>query len=336
MIEMHWRRSKSLFVVALIGIFGLTGCHKSAMPNETSTPASVAATGDLYLAASADYQNGEKDKAAGELVTATRQNPDAVMPRQLLARIYLEKNDYSRAAEQLLALTKLDPYTESNFYELGYCQQLLNQLPQAAANYQQAMMLDPKDAKAATNLGVVYLSLNQIDDAVKSLDIATQLDDKSWYAWASYGIALDAHGRARDAEQAFRRSLELDASQTSTIYNLGSNLLSQGRAAEAVPVLQELVKRDDSFRSHKKLAEALVASNDLAGATAEYRKMVQLDPRNYQLINALASALIERYEKEAEFDDNKKTEAVNLWRQSLAIAPNQDDVKALLQKWAGK
>jgi Flp pilus assembly protein TadD len=336
MIEMYRQRLKSWIVVAFAGTLGLTGCHKAAMPNATTAPVPAVAAGDLYLAGAADYQNGDKDKAVDELVISVHQNPDAVMPRQLLAKIYLEKNDYAKAADQFQALTKLDPYTEPNFYQLGYCQQLLNQLSQAVISYQQALQLDPRDAKAATNLGVVYLSLNRIDDAVKSLDVATQLDDKSWYAWASFGIALDAHGQARDAEQAFRRSLELDVSQTSTIYNLGSNLLSQGRASEAVPVLQELVKHDDSIRSHKKLAEAFVASHDLAGATAEYRKLVQLDPRNYQMINALAFVLIDRYEKEAEFDDNKKTEAVSLWRQSLALSPNQEDVKALLKKWGGK
>jgi Flp pilus assembly protein TadD len=198
------------------------------------------------------------------------------------------------------------------------------------------MALDPKDAKAATNLGVVYLSRNQIEDALKTLELATHLDDKSWYAWASYGIALDAHGQASDAEQAFRRSLEFDPSQSSTIYNLGSNLLSQGHASDAVPVLQELVKHDDSIRAHRKLAEALLAGNDLAGATAEYLRLVELEPGNYQIKNALAALLINRYEKEAEFDDNKKTEAINLWRQSLAISPNQSDIKALLKKWAGK
>jgi superkiller protein 3 len=269
------------------------------------------------------------------LTAAVAADPTAIMPRQLLGQIYLDRKEYNRAAAQFDKLTTLDPYTEENFYQLGYCQQLLGQLPKAIASYKQALALDDKDAKAATNLGVVYLSLNKPHDAAKLLDQATKADDRSWYAWASYGIALDSLNKYSDGEEAYRRSLELDPSQTSTMYNLAGNLMEQHRAAEAAPVLAELLKHGDTAPLHKKYADALAFDNPTLAA-AEYRKTLQIDPKYLPAINSLASLLIQQYEKEMEFDENKKTSAIELWRKSLAISPNQPDITAALKKWTGK
>ncbi len=308
------------------------GCHTSG--NSFSGSADGGGEGiETYIAGARALDDGDTDKATHELSDAAHKNPNLIMPHVLLGHIYLDKADYGSAEVQYQTLARLDPYTESNFYNLGLSQQFLDKLKESAANYLRALDLSPEDAKACTNLGVVYLSLNQTDDAVKYLDRATKLDDKSWYAWASFGIALDRQTHFPQAELAYRKSLELDPSQTATLYNLGSNLITQNRPSEAIEIFQSAIKRDNSARYHKRLADALALSNRSDRAIDEYHTALRLDPRYCPALNDLGVLLITQYQKEAELDDDKKNSAVDLWRQSLAISPDQNRIKSLLKQW---
>jgi Flp pilus assembly protein TadD len=288
---------------------------------------------DNYVAAEHALRAGDEDTAALELASAVKANPDLVMARIVLAQIYVKKADYREAEDQYKALTRLDEYNSSNFYGLGLSQQYLNELNDAKASYARAVELDPRDAKSAANLGAVCLTLGQTDEAIKYLDRATKLDSKSWYAWLNYGIALDSRERWKEAESAYRKAQELDSSQLSILYNLASNLIAQNRPAEAIAILKTLLERDDLARYHKRYGDALVLANHSDDAVNEYHAALRVDPHYYPAMNALGMLLITRYQKEAQLDDEKKYSAIDLWHQSLAVAPNQSHVQALLKQW---
>jgi Flp pilus assembly protein TadD len=180
----------------------------------------------------------------------------------------------------------------------------------------------------------VYLSLDHADDSVTYLRRATDIDPNSWYAWLNLGIALDRQGQFKDAETAYRKSLELNSSQNSTLYNLASNLVTQGRGDEAVTWFEQLLKRDGSqVRYHKRYADALVVAKRYDDAIKQYQNALRMDPRYYPAMNELGLLLITQYKKEAELDDDKKRAAIDLWHQSLAIAPNQERVQGWLKEW---
>jgi len=319
-------------VLSAIALLWLTGCHHNRGGAGTvalERPANV----DTYVAGAQDLDRGDTDKATQELATAVRANPNLVMARIMLAQIYVDRANYTEAQQQYQTLTRLDPYTAANFYGLGLSSQFLTQLKQAEQSYLRAIELDPKDAKSCANLGAVYLSLNRSDDSVTYLQRATELDPNSWYAWQNLGIALDRKGDFKQAEAAYRKSLELNSGQSSTIYNLASNLVTQGRGDEAITWFQQLLKRDDTDRYSKRYADALVVAKRGDDAIKEYRAALRLDPRYYPAMNELGLLLITQYKREAELDDDKKRTAIDLWHQSLSIAPEQERVQGWLKEW---
>lgn len=307
----------------------LLGCRRDRSGPSLQSPPAV----QTYIAGAQSLDNGDTDKASQQLASAVRANPKLVMARIMLAQIYVDRANYADAEEQYQSLTRLDPYTAANFYGLGLSSQFLSKMKLSEQSYLRAIELDPKDTKSCANLGAVYLSLNRPDDAVMYLQRATELDPASWYAWQNLGIALDRKGQHKPAETAYRKSLELNSSQNSTLYNLGSNLVTQGRGSEAISWFQQLLKRDESARYHKRYADALALDRRSDDATNEYRAALRIDSRYYPAMNELGMLLITQYKKEMQLDDDKKKTALDLWRQSLSIMPEQQRVQGLLKEW---
>jgi len=287
---------------------------------------------DTYVAGARAYQAGDKDKALATLVSAIDQNPDLVMARSITGDIYRSRGDYKDAAAQYEALTRLDPYTPANHYYLGLCYQFLNRFADAAASYLRALQLNPKDARSSTSLGSVYLMLGQIDDALRYLQRATEQDPNNADAWANYAAALDARQDYPKAETAYRKSLELNSDQPATLINFGTNLILQGRPQEAVNILQQAVQKSDTPLAHQRLGDAYAANKKYDDAIKQYEAALKLDPNYYPAMNEQARVLIAQYRAELELDDAKRKRALDLWKKSLALKPDQPKIKQWMQE----
>jgi tetratricopeptide (TPR) repeat protein len=211
--------------------------------------------------------------------------------------------------------------------------QLLNELQDAAASYLRALKLNPSDVQTNMNLGLVYLALDQPDDAVYYTQRATQLDEGSAAAWANYGVTLDARGDFADAESAYRKSLDINPEQTNTRLNLGTNLIAQKKSGEAVSVLQEVVRRDDTALSRRRLADALALAKQYDEAIREYRQSLKINPQYYPVLNEIGRVNILQYRDSYELDDSKRLAAIDAWQQSVKINPRQPRILAQIKQW---
>lgn len=288
---------------------------------------------EKYVRGVQAYKAGRTDEAVSSLEQATQENPNLTMARTMLGDIYADRGSYDKAAEQYEAVTRLDPYTGKNHFKLGLVYQLLVRFQEAVTSYLQALKLDPRDWESNMNLGLIYLAQGEKDEAVSYLSRATLLNPGSAAAFGNLGVALDAQKRYRDAETAYRRSVELDADDAAALSNLGANLLAQRKPREAVAVLGILVKRSPSPAAHKRYGDALMLANRAGDARAQYESALALEPRYYPAMNGLASTLIAQYKEGLQLDDAARDRALSLWRQSLAIKPQQPQVKGLVAQW---
>ena len=312
-------------------LFVVAGCTSNQNPQLTRTPHAPGV--DLYVQGSEQLDEGKVDEAVATLASAIQVNPNLIMPRSLLGDIYRSRNQYALAADQYQALTQLDPYASDNYYYLGLCYQFLDRLKDSVATYLRALHLNPADAKSNMNLGLAYLALGKPDDAVRYIEKSTQLDPNSAAGWANLGVAYDACGEPLKAENAYRRSLELDSNQAATMENLGANLIQQGKTSAAIAILQEAIKRQDSAFAHKLLGDAYTMAKRDDDAVAQYQEAVRVDPNYTAGLNALASAMIAKYEAGSELDDSLRRTAVSSWKKSLAFKPQQPQIAELVQKW---
>lgn len=319
-------RLVSLTCVLLAG-----GCAapKKASPAPLTPPVGA----EKYVDGVRAYRTGDEDQAILALEDATRTNPKLIMGRLLLGDLYKERGDYTKAADQYLAVTELDPYTGRNFYKLGVSRHLQQQLREAVVAYTRAVKLDANDWESHMNRGLVYLAEGRKSEAMNNLSQATILNPGAGVAFGNLAIALDAQDRYPEAEAAYKRALELDPEDTASMGNLGKNLMRQGKPDGAVIVLRGLADLTESASARKLYGDALVMNKRHDEALKLYRTILAEDTKYYPALNGMGTALIGKYEKNLQVDDKTRAAAINAWRRSLALNPKQPRVEQMLKKW---
>ncbi len=318
-------------VVLIGGLLLLGGCQSSESSQAGNNSGQSAMS--AYVSGYQAYQNGDRDAAVRELLTAVDGDPQLITARAMLAEIYRQEGKYRQAAQQYEMLTALDPYDYLNFYHLGVSEHFLSQLRRAAQAYQKALALKPDDPKSNMNLGLAYMALGNSQDALPFAKKGVELTPDSAAAWGNYGLVLDANGNLADAEAAYRKSLDLDPSAAGVQVNYAGNLLRQNRPAEAVALLKPLNEKQPTSLSLRRLGDAYAAMGQSGEAVRQYQAVLKMNPRYYPAINAIADVRIGEYEKGLQINNAARAEAVSMWKRSLEINPNQPKVKALLERW---
>jgi tetratricopeptide (TPR) repeat protein len=315
----------------LLVLTGAAGACAAVMVGCGPTPQQRAVRG--YVQAVAAYEQGDADRAIARLETATKHDPNLTMARGLLGDLYRGKGEYGRAAQQYEVLARLDPYTPANHYKLGVAYQLLQRIGDAAASYLRALQLDPRDANTSMNLGLAYLALGQREDALRYTERATILDPRSADAWSNLGVALEATGDFARAEAAYRRSLDLNPAQQQTLLNLGLNLTTQGKGADAVIIMERLLKNSDTPATRKRYGDALAKAGRYDDAVKQYNAALAQNPEYYEALNGIGWVRIAEYRKGLELDDAKRRSALDVWRKSLQIRPDQPRIQTAVGDW---
>jgi len=323
------RAAAVLTCFAYIGL-ALTGC---ARPSSRATGPT---SDDYYLQGIAAYRGGDSDSARKSLAEATRRNPNHAAAHALLGDIYKQSGDYKGAAGEYEQVARLEPRVADNHQRLAVAYHFLNRLRDAVASYLRAIRIEPTDWKSNMNLGLAYSALADHNAAIEHAQRATNLNPTSAVAQTNLGVVLDARGNRAAAEEAYRKALELDPDNTAAAQNLAANLLDQGRPFEAITAVQDLLPRIDTPALRRRYGEALAQAGRDGPAVKQYRKSLELDPDHYPALNGLAGLLIRQYRDGLLLDDKKRDEALELWRQSLRLNPNQPGIETQLRMWQPK
>jgi len=323
-------RSNTLLSVLTVSttLVGLcTGCQPD--PVEQKRLAGMASYIEGYHA----FQEGDRDAAVRALLTAVETNPELITARGMLADIYRHEGQYELAAEQYKTLTNLDPYNYLNFYHLGVSYHFLDRIRSAVEAYHGALRLRPDDPRSNMNLGLAYMVLGEADKALPYARRAVELNGDSPAAWGNYALVLDSLGQHGQAEAAYRRSLEMDPTQIGVRVNYSANLIRQGRPGEAVSIMQEVVAEQRSVLALRRLGDAYAAAGQPQQAVDQYRAALEINPKYYPAMNAIATVRIQQYEKGLQLDESLRADALEMWRRSLAVHPQQPDVIEKLRRW---
>jgi tetratricopeptide (TPR) repeat protein len=127
----------------------------------------------------------------------------------------------------------------------------------------------------------------RFDAALRAAAQANQLDLVQFHLDRARRFA-DEH-RDGDAEPELRRVLFLSPYHPVANLLVGRLYLRSGRVAEAVAAFRIALWSEETAEAHAALAEALIESQDLAGARAAVRNALELDPEH-----AAARALLSR------------------------------------------
>ena len=186
-----------------------------------------------------------------------------------------------------------------------------NQLDAAEREFREALRLNPNSAEAYANLGLIAFAQTRYAKAATAFRAALRLRPSLWDAQAYLGLTevrlghtrtavpllTESFSRLQDATLKTRVGLELvrthveakdfgqgldvlrilqgaspnDPDVWYTVYRMHSEL-----AAQALATLVQVAPQ--SARVHQALAQALESQDDVAGAIAQYRKVLEIDP----------------------------------------------------------
>ena len=102
---------------------------------------------------------------------------------------------------------------------------------------------------------------------------------------------------------------------------------------DAVAISERLVVVSATPLSRKRHGDALTLAARWADAEQAYDAALALDPSFTPAINGKAESIIAHYEAELRLDDSLRARAIELWKQSLKLDPNQPTVTEQLAQW---
>lgn len=158
-------------------------------------------------------------QAEAKCLQALTINPNLIEARQLLARMYLDDEQYASAVEQLELALAVNPNSPMTRSLLAACYNAMGKQDEYLAEQDRVLKINPNYgqlyATVADNLSRRY----RFREAIEMGRKAIKMDPELWSAYASLGVNLSRVGEEKEAQE----HLELAFSKDSfNLYTLNS------------------------------------------------------------------------------------------------------------------
>jgi len=226
--------------------------------------------------------------------------------------------------------------------------------------YRRACQLDPNDPRAAKGLAVALTAAGRHGEAAAAYRKALRLAPEDTTTMFNLAVALARTGETAEAHALLRRVTAREEDFVEAWHNLAALCTAQGKLAEARDAWRQVVARAPrAAYAHTKLGEVLM---DMVAAFAEAAKIepnnpvahmnfaaasvrigsfgqavvatkraAALAPGDPGVWSSLGSLLIELHR--ATEENRFLAEAVAAWEKSLAIQPDQPELKKVMEHY---
>ncbi|MBI1738379.1 MAG: tetratricopeptide repeat protein, partial [Acidobacteria bacterium] len=181
-----------------------------------------------------------------------KREPDNVVARRLLARIYVHtlgerstssgsKETVARAIEQYREILRLDPSDTDSSLWLARLYRFQNDLPHAEEALRSGLAQEPENGELLQQFAMLLLDQGRAEEVIALLGKTADRSSSS----ELLALLGDAYGRVQQharAESAFSRAVELDPREPEYRRKLAQALLAQGKADAALSQYQSLTE----------------------------------------------------------------------------------------------
>jgi tetratricopeptide (TPR) repeat protein len=154
--------------------------------------------------------------------------------------------------------------------------------------WEDVLAKSPENSRAHFQLALGYYEDGRCQESVRHYKTAERLGEREHRLYVDWALADDCLGRFDDALAKIKRAIEIE--KTAHAYALmGMIYAKQNRRDEAMAALDEAGRIDAGYdMTYAYRGNLLVLANDFAGAAAQYRHALDLDPNNQLARNGLA------------------------------------------------
>jgi tetratricopeptide (TPR) repeat protein len=213
--------------------------------------------------------------------------PDAYIIHINLAAIYLDRDDFKNAEQELRAADRVAPDYPLILDDFGLLNLKLKRYDDALGYLIRSIVKNPKMPQPHLYLAQVYRQTGHADDAEKEYRTTIDLAPLSQSAHAGLGEFYFDQGRLQEAERQFQESLRA-AKTLRGYWGLGLVYWREGRYAEAEHAFQDAEALvPSSGRTHIMLGLLYEDSKRNREALRELQAGLKSEPTNPQALEAL-------------------------------------------------
>lgn len=240
------------------------------------------------------HADSQLKKAEEEEKTAVKLAPDSEEAVTTLAMLYNEQGDTAKAAETLASV----PETRRSaklYAALGETYDQKKDYKKAIEAYQHAISLDRDNLDAIRGLAETLDKDGQTDKAVQQYKIIADANPEDARTYIQLGEIYRRQGKFDLALQNLKKAQSMVQESEQVSYDLALVYEAQGRYDEAIPLLQELLKKQEAAKPDGKfsveerenraiflerLGSCYAESNNQQAAIDTYQKMLTLGDEN--------------------------------------------------------
>ncbi len=261
-----WLLASAAFAISL-GAFQVT---QSAPPPTTSR------VQELYAAAKNAEAHGDLDGAIADYQTLLRTAPRLAAAYNNLGALYLQRQQYRKAAEVLKKGLQIDPKMSSARALVGISLYQMGEYASARPELEGALRIHPQDNHAELFLANTLIKLGDFEAAahhLRQLSVRSPKDQEVWYLLGTVYIKLSEHalGKLNEIDPSSTLMHEISGEIMESMKNYDGALLEYKKAVEMAP---------QQPGTHYKLGNAYWALSMWDAATKEFEAELKNDPQN--------------------------------------------------------
>jgi tetratricopeptide (TPR) repeat protein len=309
---------------------------------------------DLYVDAVMLSESGEDKEAVEKLDSAVKLNKDFSPAYSLLGEIYEKMQDYEKSAASYNEATRVNPWSFDDYFSLGRVYRIMKKFAQAVKTYVRACELKPNHLEAHVNAAKSYYEIEDFNNALVYGRRAEEIEPDIVEIQKLLGDIYESKKDHEKAIGSYKRALEADSENPEIMTSLAVAYLRTNRNEPAKELLTAAIKNkpdngtayhylgyyylrlyDENFKAYKDLKQAggedleLKASLDesLEKALANCGKAIEIDQMDWYAHKVLGVAYMLKLHNSR--DESLKAKAVEQWRLSLEIKPDQPNYEGL-------
>ncbi|MEM8781381.1 MAG: tetratricopeptide repeat protein [Planctomycetota bacterium] len=278
-------------------------------------------------------EQGRLDAALAEFGLALEDNPDLIEAHLGMGDIYRQRGQPDIALRLFERAVEVDDRNSEAHYKVGLMNQVLGQVNDAIRAYLQALVLDPTATDANRDLGSAYVQAGRPDYAIAYAKKATELNPDDQAAWVNLAAVYNLLGEYNEALRSYRLATELGPLDDRVLLGLADTHLKLGNFQRAANTLESVIRARPTSTAYERLGYAEFKRRDFRTALQHYREAVKLNPRETAAHNGIGAVLVTYYIQGERKNRAQLEEALNAWRTSLRIRPQQPQIVNLLGRY---
>tara|TARA_B100000767_G_scaffold23120_1_gene20483 strand:+ start:393 stop:2645 length:2253 start_codon:yes stop_codon:yes gene_type:complete len=196
-------------------------------------------------------------------------------------------NNFQKAIDYYVKITKINPNSETAFFNIAVMYDSLNLPEDAIENYNKAIKNQPNYADAYNNMGSAYIKINKPDKAMKAYNKVLQLVPNHAYAYNNIGNINMTRQSFKEAIKAFKMAIFFNPNYADAYNSLGNAYLNIKSITEAHKAFEKVLLINPNH------INGLLNMGSLHEDNAEYKKSIQSyskaysnDPDNESILEA--------------------------------------------------